>query len=96
MCNNIQDALATIRNMIAETEFEAEFVSMRVNTVPNGDIIVVTETAVPNWTRSDTNDDPDNGVLRRLRPGEFVLVEVYDKSARKWIPEGEADWLRKG
>ena len=98
MVRNIDDAIESMRNMIRETEFEGEFVSLSVKTDKHGELVVETKTVKPGEPFTIYTNRKDEIVRRRFRKdlgviGSPIIVEVYEDGAREWIPEHEADWV---
>ena len=91
---DIQSAIDTMQNLIRETEFEGDFVSLKVSGSKCGTVLVETETA--DFPKHAIFDKKDFTVRRRfIMSGNTVDVEVWDDSERKWISEAEATWLHE-
>ena len=84
----MDNILENIKNMVRETEFEDEFVSMKVGKDKHGRLVFETETVnpvAPFMVRVGKPDTTRRRFSTNLR--NEVEVEVWDEDDRKWIPE---------
>lgn len=94
MTRNIDSAIESMRNMIRETEFEGEFISLNMKTDRNGELVIETKTVAPKKLFTILFNRKEEIVHRRFRKdlgvvGSPIIVEVRDGGAREWVPEKE-------